>query len=203
MWGTLVGLAGQLASGIASAENNKRMRREQDEKNAANIAYNKAQANEDVLANSQNANLLREYDRAAERTMDKARNSAIVTGATPESVVATQQVVADGRAKLMGDIAATQSTRADKYNDLAAKATEQMHDDRFNAMVERNQTYANLAANAATAAGSLISGKSLKPDKEKKATNSDKLATGGAATDGGAVNDETVTHSVYNRKGAW
>lgn len=155
-WGAIVGLAGQAVSGIASAVNNKRSQSSADAEAARQEAYYNAQAYQDPLTRSENAQLLAQYDRKAQQQVDNAQGVATITGATPEYTLGVQKAVADGRADLMGGIASEASERRDKYEDKAEEVRHQKELDDQQRRAERNQTYANLAANAASAAGSII-----------------------------------------------
>ena len=155
-WGTLIGLAGQAVSGIASAINNRRRQRAADNEAARQQAYYAAKAAEDPLALSENQRVLNQYDREAQRQVEAARNTAKITGATPEYSLAVQKGVAEGRANLMGNIAAGASQRADYYTHLGEQARHQKALDDQARRAERNTTYANLAANAAKAFGSIM-----------------------------------------------
>ncbi len=155
-WGAIIGLAGQAVSGVASVFNNKRTQSAADAEAARQEAYYNAQAMQDPLTRSENARLLAQYDRKAQQQVDNAQGVATITGATPEYTLAVQKAVADGRADLMGGMAAEASERRDKYEDKAEEARHQKVLDDQARRAARNQTYANLAANAASAAGSII-----------------------------------------------
>ncbi len=155
-WGAIVGLAGQAVSGVASSYNNKRSQSSADAEAARQEAYYMAQAMQDPLTRSQNAKLLAQYDRKALQQVDNAQGVATVTGATPEYTLGVQKAVAGGRADLMSGIASEASERRDKYEDKAELARHQKELDDQQRRAERNTTYANLAANAASAAGSII-----------------------------------------------
>lgn len=155
-WGTIVGLAGQAVSGIASTINNKKTQAVADSEAARQDAYYNAQAYEDPLARSENARLLNQYDRQSEQQLERAQGVANITGATPEYTLGVQKSIANGRADLMGSMSSSASERRDKYMDKAeiAKHRKVLEDQERRA--DRNTTYANLAANAASAAGSII-----------------------------------------------
>ena len=155
-WGALIGLAGQAVSGIASARNNRKMQQAADAEAERQKAYYEAKANENPLSRSENARVLGQYDRKAQQQIDAARGVAAITGATPEYTLGVQKAVAEGRADLMGNISADASERKDKYEDKAETARHQKVLDDQARREARNQTYANLAANAASAAGSIM-----------------------------------------------
>ena len=66
------------------------------------------------------------------------------------------RMVTEGRAELMGGVAAKASERADKYNDAAEAVRENAEAAEQEYHQQRNEQYGNLAANAMTAFGSLI-----------------------------------------------
>lgn len=167
-WGAIVGLAGQAVSGIASAINNRKMQQSADAEAERQKAYYEAKANENPLSRSENARVLGQYDRKAQQQIDTARGVAAITGATPEYTLAVQKAVAEGRADLMGNITAEASERKDKYDDLVETAKHQKVLDDQERRAARNQTYANLAANAASAAGSIMD--SYTAGRQKAAT---------------------------------
>lgn len=156
--GTIVSLAGNVASGIMSAINNKKRERQARAESASQAAHAEAMAAEDPLSRSSNQKLLADYDRRAQRQVETARNVSAITGATPEYAVAVQNGVSEGRADLMGEMAAGADARRDKYLDQAQQIRKDAAAAAEERAQERNQTYANIAANAAQAAGSLISG---------------------------------------------
>lgn len=155
-WGALIGLAGQAVSGIASAFNNRKMQQQADAEAARQKAYYEAKANENPLSRSENQHLLGQYDRDAQQQIENARGVAAITGATPEYGLAVQKGVAEGRANLMGQMAAGASARKDYFEQKGEETAHQKALDDQARRAERNQTYANLAANAASAAGSII-----------------------------------------------
>ena len=188
-WGAIVGLAGQAVSGIASARNNRKMQQAADAEAERQKAYYEAKANENPLSRSENAHILGQYDRKAQQQIDAARGVAAITGATPEYTLGVQKAVAEGRADLMGNITADASERKDKYDDLGETAKHQKVLDDQERRAARNQTYANLAANAASAAGSIMD--SYTAGRQKAAAsppnggNTQKIQTGTAIkTDG-------------------
>lgn len=154
--GSIISLAGQAASGIASAINNRRMQRERDAEYARQQAEAEGRAAENPLTRTENQYLLNQYDRDAKRQVDNARNVAKITGATPEYSVAIQNGVAEGKANLMGQMSADASKRADHYKDIAEQSRRKQYAEQLDARQKRNETYANLASNAATAFGSIV-----------------------------------------------
>lgn len=108
-WGAIVGLAGQAVSGIASARNNRKMQQAADAETARQVASNEAKAYENPLARSENQQAMAQYDRTSKQQLENARGVATITGATPEYALGVQKGIADGRAELMGGIAASAS----------------------------------------------------------------------------------------------
>lgn len=162
-WGAIVGLAGQAVSGIASAINNRKMQQAADAETARQVASNEAKAYENPLSRSENQQAMAQYDRTSKQQLENARGVASITGATPEYALAVQKGIADGRAELMGGIAEGASAQKDKYLDKAEKAKEQKFADDQERRLARDTTYANLAANAASAFGSILDSYTAKP----------------------------------------
>lgn len=163
-WGMIVGLAGQAVSGIASAMNNRKMQQAADAETARQVASNEAKAYENPLSRSENQQALAQYDRTSKQQLENARGVATITGATPEYALGVQKGISDGRAELIGGIAAGASAQKDKYLDKAEKAKEQKFADDQERRLSRNTTYANLAANAASAFGSILDSYTAKPE---------------------------------------
>lgn len=141
-----------------SAVSARKEKQAADAEAARQQAHYEVKANEDALSRSENRQLLSEYDRKAQKQVETARNVAAITGATPEYGLAVQKAVAEGRADLMGDIAAGNSARKDKYEQLA----EGVRHDKAVADIQREaakqESYANIIANSASAFGSMLGG---------------------------------------------
>lgn len=152
----ILGLAGTAASGLMSYFNNKRMQRQADAEAARQEAYYTAHANENPLSRSENQHILGQYDRDSQRQIENARGVAAITGGTSESGAAVQKAVAEGRADLMGSMSAGSSRRADYFNQKGEEARHQKAIDDQERLAARNETFANLAANAANAVGGVI-----------------------------------------------
>lgn len=157
-WATILSLAGQAVSSALSVKNNKDIQQNADAEAARQQEFYNAQASQDPLARSDNRALLGQYDRAAKKQVETARNVSAIKGATPEYSEAVQKAVAEGRADLMGKMSIGASARADRYNTMGEMARHQKVAEDQQRRAERNQTFANLAANAANAAGTLIGG---------------------------------------------
>lgn len=178
-WGAIIGLAGQAVSGIMSARNNRAQQQAADAEAARQQAAYEAKANEDPLARSENQRLLNQYDREAQRQVERARNMAVITGATPEQSAAVQKGVAEGRANLMGDMAAGASARKDRYEQMAENARHQKALDDQARLAARQETYANLAANAASAVGGIIDSYSAKVSSDTNTEDNNTSNEGG------------------------
>lgn len=163
-WGVIVSLAGQAASGIMSAMNNRKMQQAADAETARQVASNEAKAYENPLSRSENQQAMAQYDRTSKQQLENALGVATVSGATPEYALGVQKGIADGRAELMSGITAGASAQNDKYLDKAEKAKEQKFEDDQARRAARNTTYANLAANAASAFGSILDSYTAKPE---------------------------------------
>ena len=157
-WGALIGLGGQAVSGVLSTINNRNIQQSSDAEAARQKAYYDAKANENPLSRSEVQHVLGQYDRAAQQQIENARGVAAIKGSTPEFAAAVQKGVAEGRANLMGNVAAGASARKDRYEQLGEMAQHQKALEDQKRRYERNQTYAALAANAASAVGSIMDG---------------------------------------------
>lgn len=167
--GALIGLAGQAVSGVLSTINNRKMQQSADAEAARQKAYYDAKANENPLSRSEVQHVLGQYDRAAQQQIENARGVAAIKGSTPEFTAAVQKGVAEGRANLMGNVAAGASARKDRYEQLGEMAQHQKALDDQQRRYERNLTYAALAANAASAVGSIMDGYSAQKAPAEKA----------------------------------
>lgn len=164
-WGALVGLAGQAVSQWLSKKNNDEQQQMADAAAARQEAHYEAKAAENPLARSENQALLNQYDRSAKKQVETARNVAAITGATPEYSVAVQEGVAQGRADLMGQMAAGASRRADAYEQKAEAVRAGKEAADLERKAARQQTYANLINNAATAMGNIMDSYSAKGEQ--------------------------------------
>ena len=156
--GTIVSLAGQAASGIMSVVNNKRVARKEDAEYARQHAEYAARENENPLSRSESRAALNAYDKSAEQQVETARNVSKITGATPEYSLGVQKAAQDGRGNVVSGIAAGASSRADAARDAGERSRQAQADAEIARMRERNETYANLAGNAANAFGSILDG---------------------------------------------
>lgn len=179
-WASLISLAGQGIGYALNAVNARKQEQAEKAEYARQIAAEEAKANEDILSRSENKQLLAEYDRKAKDQVETARNVAAITGATPEYSAAVQEAVAEGRADLMGNIAAGASERKDKSDAAIEKIRQNKAASDLARMEARNQSYANLIANSASAFGSLVGGYKT-PDTDPNQQNNDKNKTGQAA----------------------
>ena len=156
--GTIVSLAGQAASGIMSVVNNKRVARKEDAEYARQQAEYAARENENPLSRSESRAALNAYDKSAEQQVETARNVSKITGATPEYSLGVQKAAQEGRGNVVSGIAADASERADKARNLVEGSRQEQAKAEIARMRERNETYANLAGNAANAFGSILDG---------------------------------------------
>ena len=157
-WASLISLAGQGIGYALNAVNERKSEQAEKAEYARQLAAEEAKANEDILSRSENKRLMAEYDRKAKQQVETARNVAAITGATPEYSAAVQKAVAEGRADLMGEIAAGASERKDKADARIEKIRQNKAASDLARMEAKNQSYANLIANSASAFGSLVSG---------------------------------------------
>lgn len=157
-WASLISLAGQGIGYLLSSSNARKQEQAEKAEYARQLAAEEAKANEDVLSRSENKRLLAEYDRKAKNQIEAARNVSAITGATSEYSLAVQEAVAEGRANLMGEIAAGASERKDKADARIEKIRQNKAASDLARMEAKNQSYANLIANSASAFGSLVGG---------------------------------------------
>lgn len=157
-WASLISLAGQGVGYALNAVNARKQEQAEQAEYARQIAAEEAKANEDILSRSENKQLLAEYDRKAKDQVETARNVAAITGATTEYGLAVQEAVAEGRADLMGNIAAGASERKDKSDAAIEKIRQNKAASDLARMKAKNKSYANLIANSASAFGSLVGG---------------------------------------------
>ena len=156
--GTIVSLAGQAASGIMSVVNNKRVARKEDAEYARQQAEYAARENENPLSRSESRAALNAYDKSAEQQVETARNVSKITGATPEYSLGVQKAAQEGRGNVVSGIAADASMREDKARNLVEGSRQEQAKAELARMRDRNETYANLAGNAANAFGSILDG---------------------------------------------
>lgn len=159
--GTIVSLAGQAASGIMSVVNNKRVARKEDAEYARQQAEYAARENENPLSRSESRAALNAYDKSAEQQVETARNVSKITGATPEYSLGVQKAAQEGRGNVVSGIAEGASARADAARDAGERSRQAQADAELARMRERNETYANLASNAANAFGAILDGKQI------------------------------------------
>ena len=158
IWGALLSLAGTGLSAGLSAVNNKRAKQEQEDVFARQQAHLAAKGAEDPLARSEVQRALGQYDRDAQRQIENARNVSKITGATPEYSLAVQKNLTEGKADLMGNIAAGASERKDKYDALLEQSRLAQAAAQQEYRAQRNEQFANLAGNALSTFGSLVDG---------------------------------------------
>lgn len=156
--GTIVSLAGQAASGIMSVVNNKRVARKEDAEYARQQAEYAARENENPMSRSESRAALNAYDKSAEQQVETARNVSKITGATPEYSLGVQKAAQEGRGNVVSGIAADASMRADKARNLVEGSRQEQAKAELARMQARNETYANLAGNAANAFGGILDG---------------------------------------------
>ena len=192
--GAILGAVGNAASGVMSIINNRKAQRQQEAEAARQQAYYESKANEDPLSKASNQRLLNQYDRKAKEQIENARNVAAITGATPEFALGVQEKVAEGRSDLMGGIAANAETTQERALEQAELARQNAAKQQQELAAQRNQSYANLAANAASAAGSMMGAMG----SNKPASNLDPVAlapTNSAASDATLKNASKLTTS--------
>lgn len=173
--GAALGAAGTVAGNIMSIINNRKAEAANRAEAARQQAYYNARANEDPLSKTSNQKLLNQYDRTARKQIKDARNVAAITGATPEFTLAIQDSVAQGRADLMGNMAANQDLVQEKALEQAELARQNLATQQQAIYANRDKAYANLVTNAANAATSLING--MQPKKDDNNIENSNLVT--------------------------
>lgn len=155
-WGAFISLAGgAIAKGFSSAEE-KKAKQERDAEYARQQASLEAKKNENPFSRSDVQHTLGQYDRQSQQQIENAKGVGAITGATPEYYSAVQKGVAQGRADLMGDIAAGASARADKYEEQLEESRRAQAADQQEFRNQRLTNAGNLAANALSSLGSLV-----------------------------------------------
>lgn len=119
MWATILSAAAQGAGYLMDYFKSKEQQQQANAAAARQEAHYTAKANENPLSRSENQYLLGQYDRDTQQQIENARGVAAITGATPEYGLAVQKAAANGRANLMGHMAAGASERADDYEQKA------------------------------------------------------------------------------------
>ena len=181
--------AGALGTAM-NAISNRRARDVQQAQDKANIAYYQAMQAQNPLSRADNRNLLREYDRGAQRKLDQVQNSAIITGAPMESVLATQKNLIDGRADLIGTISANNQKRVDDAIKDEQKARETMAKNTIDYNKLRAASWGNLVSNAGSAFNSIDDSDFLNflEKLKKKKNNTSNSTVGGGTTEPSADN---------------
>ena len=159
--GTIVSLAGQAASGIMSVVNNKRVARKEDAEYARQQAEYAARENENPMSRSESRAALNAYDKSAEQQVETARNVSKITGATPEYSLGVQKAAQEGMGNVVSGIAAGASARADAARDAGERSRQAQAAAEIARMQARNETYANIASNAANAFGAILDGQQI------------------------------------------
>lgn len=182
---TLIGALGTAVSGISGIINNRRSQQEADKEAARQEAFYRAEAAQNPLSRSDVQYVLGELDRRAQKATDTAKATAAITGATPEYTLAVQKQNAEARGNAMAQIASNASARADRYNLMAEYARHRKAQEDNQRRLARNQTYANLAANAASAVGSIMDAYGAGGFKSAKAPKAPAAAPAAKAPDAG------------------
>lgn len=157
-WAAIVGLAGQAASGILSANANRKAQQRADEEYARQKAFYETQMYQDPLQRSENQALLGALKRQLDEQNEQAVAVSKITGATPEMQVAMNQNAANAYGNAVGNMMAGESARREEYAEKLNKA----YNDKANADIarwnDRQQSFANIASNAANMFTTLLSG---------------------------------------------
>ena len=155
-WGTILSLGAQLLGQGLSATNNQQQQRARDGESARQQAHYTGLANEDPLARSEAQAAMGQYNREAEHQAEVAKNTAAITGATPEYELAVKKAQMEGMAQLQGSLAAGASARRDYYTQRAEDVMHQKAADDQAALAARQQTFGNLVSNAGKTFGAMM-----------------------------------------------
>lgn len=173
MIGTVLGLAGgvgnMIAGGIKTAKANRERRKIlEDERKRIQSQYD-SEYYQDYLDRSDIQSLIKKLRDDSQERLQNAESSAVITGATPESVAAQKKAEAEGLGKSLSQIAGYgdgwKQSIADRYNQQMASLRNMGY--QFNA--ERSANYSNMlsnAANAITGAASSVSGLVKDPQED-------------------------------------
>ena len=104
--GLIGSLGGILAGGLGSASANRKARKQLDKQLQENENMFKKDYYQDILNRSDVQNLLSTYRKNLSDAVRAQRNSAVVTGATPEAEAAVKKVNARALSDTVGNIAA-------------------------------------------------------------------------------------------------
>ena len=104
--GLIGSLGGILAGGLGSASANRKAQKQLDKQLQENENMFKKDYYQDILNRSDVQNLLSTYRKNLSDAVRAQRNSAVVTGATPEAEAAVKKVNARALSDTVGNIAA-------------------------------------------------------------------------------------------------
>ena len=192
----IVSLAGQAASGIMSALSNKKAQHLADQEAARQQAFYEQQIYQDPLKRSENQQIINKLEDVNQERLNTAKASAKITGATPESVLAVQKQNADATADVMSAMAAGESARRENYVNKLNEAKIQKAEADLARENARQETFGNLASNAANAFGSIVSGYAPKKVDD---SITETTATGNNSSGGGIFKTQTLYDAWKNR----
>ena len=211
MWGTILSAAAQGAGYLMDYFRGKQQQQQADAAAARQEAHYTAKANENPLSRSENQYLLGQYDRDAQQQIENARGVAAITGATPEYGLAVQKAAANGRANLMGHMAAGASERADEYEQKAedVRHAKEVADQERTA--QQRASIATMVSNAAIPIGEFadsylggakkapaasVGGGAFDPNKSKIATSRAAQLRAGAEAATSPVEKQVLTDTA-------
>ena len=149
----IVALAGTIASQIGSANANKlRQQRLNQQKLEEDAWYNKEYYT-DELDRTENKAMLNALSTKMKEQNKRNQNTSAITGATPEMQIAQQDNMNKTYGNVVNEMAGRASMRKDNINAQHRSAKRNLYTLQDNLDNARQQTWANLGANATQLAG--------------------------------------------------
>ncbi len=178
-------MASLMFSGIMSARNNTAMEQNDRKEYARRRAAYLSQATSNPMYNPKTAEVVNEANRAFDQRQKTSHARNTVLGGTPERELAEQKQNTEAYADIIGNVAAGEQVARDKALENLELNEQKAYEQENQRRIDRNATYANLAANAANALGNLSFGSdSNKPPIPMFAPDGRKLHKRIEGTDG-------------------
>jgi hypothetical protein len=154
--GSILSALGGIASAAVSADQANKQDLLLSQQKAKNDSWFNKEYYQNALDRSENAQLLKQLNEKQNDAMKVARSRAVVTGATPEVVLAEQQNLNNAYANAMGEIAKGETMRKEgvynKYNQRDIALTEQQRQ----RLEEKAKALGTVSDNAVTAMSNLL-----------------------------------------------
>lgn len=152
-----ISAAGTAASGIMSANANRKRQAALDKENARQEAYYIAQLNKDPLNEFYNKNLIGTMQRTMRDRLAVAKARQKITGELDTTNVMRDQN-AEAMSRLYGNILSNAAMRRDSIMNGFENAKRDIYKQRADIDAAKMQNYANLASNAASVGAAAIGG---------------------------------------------